>query len=265
MERYVFPTLGDIPVDKITAPMVRDVLARIWLTIPHTAKKTKQRISTVLDHAHICGWRDQEAPLRSITKGLPKQSKKVNHLAAMPWSEVPNFISNMPAIINASNVVLRAIEFTVLTAARSGEVRKATWDEIDFDTATWTRPEEHMKAGIEHRVPLSERAIELLGKPGDGLIFPGTKAGRSLSDMSLTMPLRRAEMGITMHGFRSSFRDWCGEATDTAREVAEACLAHTISNRTEAAYARSDLFDKRRVLMDQWSAYCRSTDNVKNL
>jgi integrase len=265
MERYVFPTLGNIPVDAISTAMVRGVLSKIWLLIPATAKKIKQRIGTVLDHAHICGWRDQEAPLRSITKGLPKQSKKVNHLAAMPWMDVPNFITNLSTILTASDVVLRAIEFTVVTAARSGETRLATWGEIDLDTATWTRPDEHMKTGIEHRVPLSDRAIELLGEPDDGLIFPGPRTGRPLSDMSLTMPLRRADLGITMHGFRSSFRDWCTEATSVSREVAEAALAHGIKDQTERAYARSDIFDKRRVLMDQWSAYCCSTGNVTTL
>ncbi len=265
MERYVFPTLGDVPVDAITGAMVRDVLAEIWLLIPPTAKKVKQRIGTVLDHAHIRGWRDQEAPLRSITKGLPKQPKKTKHFAAMPWANIPDFITNMPTTLTASDVVLRAIEFTIITAARSGEVRLARWDEIDLDAATWTRPEMHMKTDIEHRVPLSVRAIELLGEPSDGIIFPGPRTGSALSDMSLTMPLRRAELNITMHGFRSSFRDWCADATDTPREIAEAALAHTVRDQTERAYARSDLFEKRRLLMDQWSAYCCSTGNVTAL
>ncbi|MBT4934711.1 MAG: integrase arm-type DNA-binding domain-containing protein [Rhodospirillaceae bacterium] len=265
LERHVFPTLGDIPVDAITGAMVRNVLAEIWLLIPATAKKVKQRIGTVLDHAHICGWREQEAPLRSITKGLPKQPKKTNHFAAMPWGDVPKFITDISTTLTASDVVLRAIEFTVITAARSGETRLATWDEVDLKTATWTRPEDHMKADIEHRVPLSARAIELLGDPGKGLIFPGPRTGRPLSDMSLTMPLRRAELNITMHGFRSSFRDWCAEATDTPREIAEAALAHTVKDQTERAYARSDLFEKRRLLMDQWSAYCCSKRNVTAL
>jgi len=258
LERLVFPALGDIPVDAITTAMVRDVLAEIWLTIPHTARKIKQRIGTVLDFAHIKGWREQEAPLRSITKGLPKQSKKEKHFAAMPWSDVPNFIGNISTILTASDVVLRAIEFTVLTASRSGEVRFAKWDEIDLETKTWTRPEEHMKTDVEHRVPLSDRAIELLGAPDDGLIFSGPRTGRSLSDMTLSMPLRRAALGVTMHGFRSTFRDWCADATDTPREIAEAALAHAVRDQTERAYARSDLFKKRRFLMDQWATYCCS-------
>ena len=265
MERLVFPTLGGVSVDKVTAPMVRDMLAGIWLEKPHTAKKVKQRICIVLDFAHIQGWREQEAPMRSITKALPKQKKKANHYAAMKWQDLPAFIADIDVILKTHNVIRRGIEFTILTASRSGEVRLATWDEIDLNTATWTRPEEHMKAGLEHRVPLSNRAIELLGEPGTGVIFPGVNLGRPISNMAFTMPLRRAGLGIVMHGFRSTFRDWCGEATNTPREVAEAALAHGIKDQTEAAYARSDLFEKRRVLMDKWSDYCCSTNNVTAL
>jgi len=163
---------------------------------------------------------------------------------------------------------LKALEFTILTAARSGEVRLATWGEVDLGKATWTIPAGRMKAGVEHRVPLSGRAFEILQRVGvsdkDALIFGGRKSGRPLSDMSLTMPLRRAELGITVHGFRSAFRDWCGEATNTPREIAERCLAHAVADKTEAAYARSDYFDKRREVMERWAAFCAggSTDNV---
>ena len=265
MERLVFPALGDVSVDRVTAPMVRDMLAEIWLEKPHTAKKVKQRICIVLDFAHIQGWREQEAPMRSITKALPKHKKKANHYAAMKWEELPAFIADIDVILKTHGVIRRGIEFTILTASRSGEVRLATWDEIDLKTATWTRPEEHMKAGLEHRVPLSKRAIELLGEPDKGVIFPGVNLGRPISNMAFTMPLRRAGLKVVMHGFRSTFRDWCGEATNTPREVAEAALAHGIKDQTEAAYARSDLFDKRRKLMDQWADYCGSTNNVAKL
>ncbi|MBT4770617.1 MAG: integrase arm-type DNA-binding domain-containing protein [Rhodospirillaceae bacterium] len=271
MEQYVFPKLGDVQVDKITAYMVREALLDIWLKIPETARRVRQRIGTVLDYAYSRDWRDQEAPMRSVSKGLPKQPKVQKHFPAMPWQDVSDFVTNMSDAIKATDTVLRAIEFTILTAARSGEVRLATWGEIDLDKATWTIPAERMKAGVEHRVPLSDRAVEILQEIGVGdkdiLIFKGRKAGRPLSDMSLTMPLRRANLGITVHGFRSAFRDWCAEATNTPREVAESCLAHTVKDATERAYARTDYFDKRRVVMNQWGAYCSGVtiDNVVTL
>lgn len=264
IERYVFPAIGDLPVDEVTGPMVRDILAEIWLTKPDTARKIRQRLGIILDVAHGKGYRDHEAPRRSFVAGLPKQPKG-EHFSAMPWGEVPDFIAHMPERLGASASVLRAIEFVILTAARSGEVRKASWSEIDLDKKVWTRPAAHMKAGIEHNIPLSSRAIELLGEPGDGLIFPSRKSGRALSDMTLSMPLRRADVGYTMHGFRSSFRDWCGEATSTPREVAEACLAHAVGSTVERAYARSDLLEKRRAVMDQWASFCCGADNVTRL
>jgi integrase len=268
MEQYAFPKLGNVQIDKITASMVREVLLDIWLKIPETARRVRQRIGTVLDYAYSRDWRDQEAPMRSVSKGLPKQPKLQKHFAAMPWQDVSDFVSNLPDAIKATDAVLKAIEFTILTAARSGEVRLATWGEINLDKTTWTIPAERMKAGVEHRVPLSDRAVEILNEMGvgdkDALIFNGRKVGHPLSDMSLTTPLRRADLGITVHGFRSAFRDWCGEATNTPREVAESCLAHTVKDATERAYARTDYFDKRRVVMNQWAAYCSGVtiDNV---
>ena len=266
LEQHVFPKLGNVQVDQITSAMVREVLIIIWLDTPETARRVRQRIGTVLDYSHSREWRDQEAPMRSVTKGLPKQPKVQKHFAAMPWQDVPTFVPTMPVAISASDTVLRALEFTILTAARSGEVRLANWGEIDFETATWTRPADRMKTGVEHRVPLSDRVVEILQEIGardeDQLIFQGRKRGRPLSDMSLTMPLRRAELGITVHGFRSSFRDWCGEGTSTPREVAEACLAHAVQSKVEAAYARSDYFDKRRDVMDRWSNFCVGGSNV---
>ena len=271
MEQYAFPKLGNVQVDKITGPMVREVLADIWLRIPETARRVRQRIGTVLDNAHARGWRDQEAPMRSVSKGLPKQPKVPNHFAALRWQEVPDFITNMPAAIKASDTVLKAIEFTILTAARSGEVRLATWGEIDLKNAAWKIPAGRMKAGVEHKVPLSDRAVKILQEIGvgnkDALIFQGRKAGRPLSDMSLTMPLRRANLGITVHGFRSSFRDWCSEATQTPREIAESCLAHAVGDKTERSYSRTDYFEKRRDVMRLWASYCSggTVDNVVTL
>ena len=266
MEQYAFPKLGDIRVDRITGPEVREALLDIWLVIPETARRVRQRIMAVLDYAHAREWREQEAPMRSVSKGLPKQPGKKKHYAAMPWQDVPNFVANMPSIIKASDTVLAALEFTILTAARSGEVRGMTWGEVDLDAAVWIIPAERMKAEVEHRVPLSGRAIEILSRLGGGtdedLVFTGRKKGRPLSDMSLTMPLRRAELGITVHGFRSSFRDWCSEKTNTPRAVAEQCLAHGVADKTEAAYARTDYLDKRRKVMKVWAGFCGSTNNV---
>ena len=269
MEQYAFPKLGDVQIDKVTASLVREVLLDIWLKIPETARRVRQRIGTVLDYAYSNDWRDHEAPMRSVSKGLPKQPKVQKHFAAMPWQDVSDFVTNLSDAIKASDTVLKAIEFTILTATRSGEVRLATWGEIDLDKATWTIPAERMKAGVEHRVPLSDRSVEILKEIGVGdkdvLIFKGRKVGRPLSNMSLLTPLRRADLGITVHGFRSAFRIWCGEATHTPREIAESCLAHTVKDATERAYLRgTDYFEKRREVMNLWAAYCAggATDNV---
>jgi integrase len=269
MEQHVFPKLGDIRVDRVTGPEVRDLLIEIWLVIPETARRVRQRIGVVLDYAHAKGWREQEAPMRSVSKGLPKQPNKKKHYPAMPWQDVPDFITNMPTIIKASDTVMATLEFTILTAARSGEVRGMTWGEIDLDAKVWAIPAERMKAEVEHRVPLSDRAIEILTGicegEDDALIFTGRKKNSPLSDMTLTMPLRRAGLGITVHGFRSSFRDWCNEATNTPRAIAERCLAHAIEGKTEAAYSRTDFLDKRREVMQLWSDFCGSTENVTQI
>jgi len=264
LDAYAFPHLGNLPVNQIDGPMVRDVLAEIWLTIPETARRVRQRIGIVLDFAHAKGWREAEAPLRSITRGLPKQPKIRQHLAAMPWKDVPNFVTNMNSLLKASETVKLAIEFLILTAARSGEVRGALWSEFDLEQKSWAIPAGRMKAARAHRVPLSDRAVEILKHMGnfrrtsepDAFVFEGQKPGRPLSDMTLTMPIRRAELPITIHGFRSAFRDWCAEATNTPREIAEACLAHVVKDQAEAAYARTDHFDKRRVVMKDWAAFC---------
>ena len=273
LEAHVFPRLGGLPVDQIDGPMVRDVLADIWLTIPETARRVRQRIGTVLDFAHAKGWREAEAPLRSISRGLPPQPKIKEHLAAMAWQDIPAFISNMGDVLQAGETVQLAIEFLILTAARSGEVRGATWAELDLTAKAWTIPAGRMKAGRKHRVPLSGRAIEILERmrtfrridDPDAFVFEGKRAGRPLSDMTLTMPIRRAGLQITVHGFRSAFRDWCAEKTSTPREIAEACLAHTVRNAVEAAYARTDHFDKRSILMQSWSNFCTGIDQRNNV
>ena len=268
LESYAFPQLGEMPINQIDGPLVRDVLANIWLTIPETARRVRQRIGTVLDFAHAKGWREAEAPLRSISRGLPKQPKIREHFAAMPWREVPGFITDIGDTLKATDTVLLAIEFLILTAARSGEVREATWSEFDLKAKTWSIPASRMKAGRAHRIPLSDRATEILKhmntfrrtSAASALVFEGRKRGRPFSDMTLTMPIRRAELPITIHGFRSAFRDWCAEATSIPREIAEACLAHVVKNQAEAAYARTDHFEKRRGVMNMWAAFCTGID-----
>jgi len=253
LETYAFPLIGDIPVDQVTTGQLRNILIEIWLSKPETAKGVRQRLGTVLDWCHASGFRDTEAPMRAVSKGLPKQPKG-KHMPSMPWQDVPNFIRNIGSVLSVGQTVELAITFAVLTAGRSGEIRGALWSEIEEDT--WIIPAERMKAVREHRVPLSSQALGILDKidqQGD-LIFPSRK-GMMLSDMSMTMPLRRARLGVTIHGFRSSFRNWCAEATDVPREVAEMALAHKVGSGVELAYRRTDYLEKRRVLMQMWSEY----------
>lgn len=264
LERYVFPAFGDRLVDEITGPMIRDVLAPIWLEVPETARRIRQRIGTVLDWAHAKGYRPAEAPMRSVTKGLPKQAKGQEHFAALPWADVPDFIARLRETDKTGPMVKLLFEFLIITAVRSGEVRGARWNEFDTDARLWTIPKERMKAKKVHVVPLSDRAMQILEEAGkartsesdDAFVFQGTKPGRPLSDMTLTMPLRRMGIEATAHGFRSSFRDWASEATNFPNEVAEAALAHAVRDRTEAAYRRGDLLEKRRKMMDAWAAFC---------
>lgn len=262
LEMFAWPTLGDIRVSEITGPMVRNVLAEIWLTKPETARRVRQRIGAVLDWAYASGYREAEAPMRSISKGLPRQPKKGDqHFAAMPYAEVPAF---MPRLRERESFSRLALQFAILTAARSGEVRGATWDEIDFDAALWTLPAERMKAKREHVVPLSGPAVRILRRckqlrSGDErLIFPGSRPKQPMSDMTLTKLMREMEVPFTVHGFRSAFRDWASEETEVQGEVAEAALAHAVHDKTEAAYRRGNLLEKRKLLMAEWGRYCVS-------
>lgn len=261
LEMFAWPTLGDIRVSEITGPMVRNVLAEIWLTKPETARRVRQRIGAVLDWAFASGYRETEAPMRSISKGLPRQPKKGgSHFAAMAYAEVPPFMTRLN---ERESFTRLALQFAILTAARSGEVRGATWAEIDFDAALWAIPPDRMKAKREHVVPLSEPALRILRRcwqlrSGDEeLIFPGIRPRQPMSDMTLTKLLRELKVPVTVHGFRSSFRDWVSEETDVQGEVAEAALAHTVPNKTEAAYRRGSLLEKRRLLMKEWATFCR--------
>lgn len=260
LDRYAFASIGNLPVDQVDGPAIRDLLLPIWLDKPETARRVKQRVGAVLDWAHAKGFRPTEAPTRSINKGLPRQPKKGDrHYAAMPYAAVPAFMDKLAEQTSAGRLALR---FVILTAARSGEVRGATWDEIDLQTKVWTVPGSRMKAGREHMVPLSEAACEVLtaaeamkANRKHAPVFPGMK-GKSLSDMSLLKALRvNGGIGLTVHGFRSSFRDWAAECTNTAGDVVEAALAHSVANKVEAAYRRTNYLEKRRGLMDAWANY----------
>lgn len=259
---YAFPVIGHKPASIVTVHDVLNILEPIWTTKPETASRVRGRIETVLDYAAARKLRSAENPARwrgNLEHMLAARSKvaKVEHHAAIPYADLPPL---MEALAARKGHVARCVRFLVLTAARSGEARGATWSEIDMDARIWTIPAERMKAGQAHRVPLSEPAMELLraigpGEPGR-LVFPGLTPGKSLSDVALTKALRVvAGEGFTIHGMRSAFRDWCAEQTAYANEIAEAALAHTNRNKVEAAYLRSDHFEKRRRLMNEWGSY----------
>lgn len=266
LETYVFPKIGQVQVAKIETADVIGALTPIWSQKPETANRVRQRIEAVIDYTSALGIRAGDNPARwrgHLDHLLPKPTKvrAVKHHPALPHSEISDFMSDLS---QRSGVAARALRFTILTAARSGETRGMTWGEVDLENGYWTIPANRMKASKEHRVPLNAGAIALLGPRRDDstLVFESeAKPGKPISDMSMTAVLRR--MGrddITVHGFRSTFRDWAGEATGFPREVIEAALAHGIKNKAEAAYARSDLFDKRRDLMTAWASIAIQRD-----
>lgn len=258
LESYAFPKLGDRLVNDIEGPLIREVLLGIWLSKPETARRVKQRIGVVLDWAYANGMRLTEAPMRSLNRALPRQPKKDGHFAAMPYEDVPAFIEHLH---KRNSVTRLALEFLILTAARSGEVRGAKWSEIDLESKLWTVPANRMKVGKKHTVPLTAAAINVLERARpfyaecSDLVFPGRNVLRPLSDMTLLKVMRCAELPFTVHGFRSAFRDWAAERSSYPGEVAEAALAHTVANRVEAAYRRTDYLDKRKLLMKDWADF----------
>lgn len=259
LKTYAFPSIGSLRVDQIEGPQIRDLLAPIWLTKPETARRVRQRITTILDWACAKGFRETEAPLRSISRGLPRQPKKDRHFAAMAYADVPAFLADL----RKREVVGRlALEALILTAARSGEIRGASWSEVDLNAGLWTLPAERMKMGRPHVVPLSSQAVSVFERAlnyrveASDLVFPGQALTKPLSDMTLLKILRDQNLGVTVHGFRSALRDWVAEQTDYPGEVAEAALAHVVSNKVEAAYRRTDFLDKRRELMGAWGWFC---------
>lgn len=264
-ERHVFPHIGGKAVTAVDSAAVLSVLEPIWLTIPDTAKRVLQRIGTVLDFAHIKGLVPEEISLRSVTRGLPRQTHQVTHRAAMPHEDAPAFLKVLSAL--PSTLGRDALRLTVLTAVRSNETRKATWGEFDLDKAVWSIPAARMKMKEAHVVPLAPAAVKLLRalrqrhlelhgkvKP-ESLLFSFT-GDKPISDMTMLKVLRDMKIeNATVHGFRSTFTDWVAECTNVPKEVADKALAHRIANAVEAAYRRTDFFDRRRVLMNEWAVF----------
>ena len=254
LQTYAFPLIGYKAVDAITTADVLEALTPIWTSKAETASRVRQRMETVMDWAVAQGYRLDNPAGRSLLKVLPKTQRLKEHHRALPYAQVPGAVRRVRES-TAGRPTKLAFEFLVLTANRSGEVRAAGWTEVDWESATWEIPAVRMKARRPHRVPLSARAIEILGQAwelndGQGLIFPAARSGKPASEMVFTALLRRLEIPAVPHGFRSSFRDWVAECTATPWAVGEAALAHNVGNSTEAAYMRSDLFDQRRALMD---------------
>lgn len=256
-------------VSKVSTDDVLHVLTPIWETKRETASRLRGRIERVLDYAKVKGWRTGENPAlwRGHLKGaLPSEKKALtrSHHDAMPYADLPDFL---PRVRAAEAMAARALEFLILTASRSGEVLGAKWDEIDLDSAVWTVPAERMTAGKEHRVPLTTHALTILQALSDtrinDYVFPGQKKDRPLSNMSMEMLLRRLKIDVTVHGFRSSFRDWAGDRTTFPRELAEAALAHKIGDAVEQAYRRSDALAKRKKLMIAWANFLSAVPNGK--
>lgn len=258
---YAYPVIGDLPVAEVDTPHVLKILEPIWHEKAETASRLRGRIETVLDSAKARGYRQGENPARwrgHLAQVLPARKKLARgHHKALPYEQLPGFVEQLR---EREAVAALALEFTILTAARTGETIGATWAEIDLNKAIWTVPAERMKAGKEHRVPLSPRAVEILEhvRPLSAEhVFAGPQGGK-LSGMAMSMLLRRMGVDVTVHGFRSAFRDWAAERTAYAHEVCEMALAHVIANKAEAAYRRGDLFDKRRRLMADWATFCES-------
>ena len=260
LKTYAYPYLADVPVDQIDGADVLAALSPIWTTKPETARRVRRRVSAIIKWSVASGYRHDNPAGDALSQVLPKTPKVARHFRAIHYSAVPGTLKSIRSsrALAASKLCL---EFQVLTATRPGEARQAQWSEVDVGAMTWTIPAERMKAYREHRVPLSERAMEILAEArtldgGSGFVFP-SRSGRPLSDMTHRKLLMTLGIDCVPHGFRSSFRDWAAEMTDAPHAVMEAALAHAVGNSTEAAYFRSDLFDRRRTLMTQWADYLR--------
>ena len=265
LAQHVYPVIGDVRVQDIDTTLVMKVVEPLWRSIPETAYRIRGRIEAVLDWAKVLGYRTGENPARwrgYLDKLLPARGKvrKVEHHAALPYAELPGF---MVALREQEGIVARALEFTILTAARTGETRFARWSEFDLLDKTWTIPDRRMKAGKEHRIPLCKRTLAILQEmqahrlADHGFVFPGSKVGRPIADTVLLRLLQRMGRGdLTAHGFRATFKTWASDRTPFQNEIVEAALAHVVGSKVEQAYQRGDMFEKRRRLMQQWEMFC---------
>ena len=261
LRMYAFPSIGKLRVSDVELAHIVSLLKPIWTEKTETATRVRQRVESVLSWATVSGYREGDNPARwkdNLEYALPKPSKvkKVTHMRAIPWQEAGAFMADLR---KRKGMGARALEFAVLTAARSGEVRFATWDEIDLSERLWTVPGSRMKSGKQHKVPLSDAAVKLLKAlprfEGSDYVFPAVRGG-ALSDMALSQVCRRMKVDAVPHGFRSTFKDWCRSSTRYADEVSELALAHVSSDATRAAYARDELLPKRKRLMGDWARFC---------
>ncbi len=268
LETYAFPRIGKIKIGQVSTADVLAVLQPIWLEKQETARRVRQRIGTIMKWAIANGWR-LDNPAEAIAQALPRQTKAQQHRKSMPYADVSQFLETLRAS-KANEATKLALELVILTASRSGEVRLAEWAEFDLENGIWTRPAERMKSGKEHRVPLSGRAIDVLTRAralgdGSGLVFEGMRYGKPISDMTLLKLVKELGYDVHVHGFRTSFKTWAQEQTNSPRDVSEAALAHVVKDKAEAAYARSDFFEKRRKLMERWASYLLNSEQTVHL
>jgi integrase len=260
-KNYVYPKIGVLPVADIDTAVVLGILEPLWSRAPTTASRVRGRIETVLGWAGVRGYRSTENPARwtgHLEHILPSPNNGTEHLPSLPYQQIGSF---MAALRAAPGIAARALEFTILTACRTAEVRGARWDEIESDV--WVIPAKRMKAGKEHKVPLSDRALAILAElpRDDPLVFPSVRVGKGLGNHALLRVLERLKYdGVTTHGFRATFRTWAAERTGFEREVAEMALAHAIPSAVERSYKRTTLFDRRRLMMQMWSDFCAGRD-----
>jgi integrase len=260
LETYAFPTIGSMSVKDINSSHILSVLSPIWVKKSETAKRLRQRLSTVFKYSVAQQWRNDDPANNAIVEALPNHKKKVMHRKSLSYNDIAGFLETISGSSAGVNTKL-GLEFLILTAARSGEVRNAHWNEIEG--SMWTIPAERMKAGVAHRVPLPARCMEILEEAkeinqGSGFIFEGTRFGKPLSENTFNKLMKELGVEVHAHGFRTSFRTWTQEKTNFPREIAEAALAHSLKDKAEAAYARSDLLEKRAAMMESWAQFISS-------